>query len=69
MCVFGGVGADRLRCLCLPHQLPPTLTQFLWMVRIGGGVYPDHIQEKNYLSEKVNKGGVGGALTFSSASW
>ena len=23
------------------------------MVRIGGGVYPDHIQEKNYLSDKV----------------
>jgi hypothetical protein len=22
-------------------------------VRIGGGVYPDHIKEKDYLTEKV----------------
>lgn len=31
------------------------INKFLWMVRIGGGVYPDHIQEKNYLSEKVSR--------------
>lgn len=29
------------------------INKFLWMVRIGGGVYPQHIQEKNYLSDKV----------------
>lgn len=30
------------------------INKFLWMVRIGGGVYPEHIQEKNFLSEKVS---------------
>jgi dolichyl-diphosphooligosaccharide--protein glycosyltransferase len=29
------------------------INKFLWMVRIGGGVYPDHIQEKNYLTTNV----------------
>ena len=24
------------------------INKFLWMVRIGGGVYPDHIKEKDY---------------------
>ncbi|KIY91736.1 dolichyl-diphosphooligosaccharide--proteinglycosyltransferase [Monoraphidium neglectum] len=28
------------------------INKFLWMVRIGGGVYPDHIKEKDYLTEK-----------------
>lgn len=26
------------------------INKFLWMVRIGGGVYPQHIQEKEYLT-------------------
>ncbi|KAG2440767.1 hypothetical protein HXX76_003623 [Chlamydomonas incerta] len=26
------------------------INKFLWMVRIGGGVYPDHIKESNYLN-------------------
>lgn len=32
------------------------INKFLWMVRIGGGVYQDHVQEKDFLSEQV--GGV-----------
>ncbi|KAF6256713.1 Oligosaccharyl transferase STT3 subunit-domain-containing protein [Scenedesmus sp. NREL 46B-D3] len=27
------------------------INKFLWMVRIGGGVYKDHMQEKDFLSE------------------
>ena len=34
------------------------INKFLWMVRIGGGVYPDHIKEANYLN---NVSGVGGS--------
>jgi dolichyl-diphosphooligosaccharide--protein glycosyltransferase len=26
------------------------INKFLWMVRIGGGVYPEHIQESDYLA-------------------
>jgi hypothetical protein len=33
------------------------INKFLWMVRIGGGVFPQHIQEKNYLTDKVRVGG------------
>eukprot|EP00879_Flechtneria_rotunda_P023308 GHRR01024657.1.p1 GENE.GHRR01024657.1~~GHRR01024657.1.p1 ORF type:complete len:542 (+),score=179.30 GHRR01024657.1:95-1627(+) len=31
------------------------INKFLWMVRISGGVFPAHIQEKNYLSGQVSK--------------
>jgi hypothetical protein len=30
------------------------INKFLWMVRIGGGVYKDHVQEKDFLSEAVS---------------
>jgi asparagine N-glycosylation enzyme membrane subunit Stt3 len=30
------------------------INKFLWMVRIGGGVYPDHIKEKDYLTSNVS---------------
>jgi len=33
------------------------INKFLWMVRIGGGVYPQHIQEKEYLTPQVRGGG------------
>lgn len=33
------------------------INKFLWMVRIGGGVYPQHIQEKDYLTSQVKGGG------------
>jgi hypothetical protein len=32
------------------------INKFLWMVRIGGGVFPDHIKEKDYLAD-VRRGG------------
>jgi dolichyl-diphosphooligosaccharide--protein glycosyltransferase len=32
------------------------INKFLWMVRIGGGVYPDHIKEKDYLTSNVSRG-------------
>eukprot|EP01052_Picozoa_sp_SAG31_P005217 SAG31_NODE_225_length_19846_cov_19.057983_27_plen_200_part_00 len=28
------------------------INKFLWMVRIGSGVYPDYVQEKDYLTDK-----------------
>lgn len=30
------------------------INKFLWMVRIGGGVYPQHVQEKDYLTANVS---------------
>lgn len=36
------------------------INKFLWMVRIGGGVYPEHIQEKNYLTSQVCVSSSGG---------
>lgn len=36
------------------------INKFLWMVRIGQGVYPDHIQESNYFAGgryRMDKGG------------
>lgn len=35
------------------------INKFLWMVRIGGGVYPDHIKESDYLAN-VRGGGTRG---------
>jgi hypothetical protein len=29
------------------------INKFLWMVRIGGGVFPDHVKEKDYLTSQV----------------
>jgi dolichyl-diphosphooligosaccharide--protein glycosyltransferase len=29
------------------------INKFLWMVRIGGGVFPDHVKEKDYLTPQV----------------
>lgn len=31
------------------------INKFLWMVRIGGGVYPEHIQEKDFLTPNVSE--------------
>lgn len=28
------------------------INKFLWMVRIGGGVFPDEVKESNYFTPK-----------------
>lgn len=33
------------------------INKFLWMVRIGGGVYPEHIKEADYLNNVGGRGG------------
>jgi dolichyl-diphosphooligosaccharide--protein glycosyltransferase len=40
------------------------INKFLWMVRIGGGVYPDEIQEPNYFADGQYRMDAGGAPTM-----
>ena len=37
--------------VCLPRYPSDDINKFLWMVRIGGGVFPD-IKEPDYLGER-----------------
>jgi dolichyl-diphosphooligosaccharide--protein glycosyltransferase len=62
------LGSGSRRLLACPSAAAgyssDDINKFLWMVRIGGGVYPDHIKESNYLA---GVGGQGAAACCSTA--